>query len=538
MLIYVLELRWLQSGTTIVYMYRNGFAELAHDDYSDSPLKLSLLAGRIVIGNIEDPEVQYCVFGIYFCFIKKSTKKQEQSIVPKLELIAAEYSCHELLSFTESWLSPQVSNEAILLPGYKTPFRRDRVGKAGGGVIVYVKDNLNCSERRDLVVCGIECIWLEVRFKTKKYLYGTFYVPPNSSPQVWDNIEQSIDLALSCNLDIIVTGDFNTNQLRNTTNDRISMIKAQFSLHQVISDPTYITEHSSSLLDLILVNDPVNLLFSDVGAPLLDQIRYHLPVIGILTQPCKLHQVFKRKVYMYDRGDYDSYRHQLSLVDWDALFISNDVDVIARAITDELIDKADKNIPNRIITVRKDKPPWLTADIKRMIRKKNRIHKRAKKKNSAPDWTKFRLVRNKCNKLVLNSKTDYFSKLSTKIISETHGGKQYWSLIKSLMKCDSSDSRNIPPLQIDDDLICEDTKKAKIFNDYFCGQSNLDDSNTHLPDIPDTRTDGLGDMIISENEVVDILKILDVSKASGPDQKLQFVANTGYMRIKENILLP
>ncbi|CAG2210054.1 unnamed protein product [Mytilus edulis] len=169
----------------------------------------------------------------------------------------------------------------------------------------------------------------------------------------------------------------------------------------------------------------------------------------------------------------------------------NDVDVIARAITDELIDKADKNIPNRIITVRKDKPPWLTADIKRMIRKKNRIHKRAKKTNSAPDWTKFRLVRNKCNKLVLNSKTDYFSKLSTKIISETHGGKQYWSLIKSLMKCDSSDSRNIPPLQIDDDLICEDTKKAKIFNDYFCGQSNLDDSNTHLPDIPDTRTDGL-----------------------------------------------
>ena len=65
-----------------------------------------------------------------------------QSIVPKLELIAAEYSCHELLSFTESWLSSQVSNEAILLPGYKTPFRRDRVGKAGGGVIVYVKDNI------------------------------------------------------------------------------------------------------------------------------------------------------------------------------------------------------------------------------------------------------------------------------------------------------------------------------------------------------------------------------------------------------------
>ncbi|CAC5421703.1 unnamed protein product [Mytilus coruscus] len=67
------------------------------------------------------------------------------------------------------------------------------------------------------------------------------------------------------------------------------------------------------------------------------------------------------------------------------------------------------------------------------------------------------------------------------------------------MKCDSSDSRNIPPLQIDEDLICDDTEKAKIFNDYFCGQSNLDDSNTHLPDIPDTRTEGLDYSISPQN---------------------------------------
>jgi hypothetical protein len=48
-------------------------------------------------------------------------------------------------------------------------------------------------------------------FKTNKYLYGTFYIPPNSNAQVWEDIEQSIDLALTCNIDIIVTGDFNVN---------------------------------------------------------------------------------------------------------------------------------------------------------------------------------------------------------------------------------------------------------------------------------------------------------------------------------------
>jgi superfamily II helicase len=70
-----------------------------------------------------------------------------------------------------------------------------------------------------------------------------------ASSQVWEDIEQSIDLALTCNIDIIVTGDCNVNMLRNTSNDKISNLKNQFSLHQLISDPTYVTEHSSSLLD-------------------------------------------------------------------------------------------------------------------------------------------------------------------------------------------------------------------------------------------------------------------------------------------------
>jgi hypothetical protein len=52
----------------------------------------------------------------------------------------------------------------------------------------------------------------------------------------WEDIEQSIDLALTCNIDIIVTGDFNVNMLRNTSNDKISNLKNQFSLHQLISE--------------------------------------------------------------------------------------------------------------------------------------------------------------------------------------------------------------------------------------------------------------------------------------------------------------
>ena len=46
---------------------------------------------------------------------------------------------------------------------------------------------------------------------------------------------------------------------------------------------------------------------------------------------------------------------------------------------------------------------------------------------------------------MINSKNDYFTKLSSNIASESCGSKQYWNIIKSLMNYDSTDNRSIPP---------------------------------------------------------------------------------------------
>jgi hypothetical protein len=52
-------------------------------------------------------------------------------------------------------------------------------------------------------------------------------------------------------------------------------------------------------------------------------------------------------------------RQQLSLVDWDSLLVSDDIEISTSNITRALIDAANTNIPNRVITVRKDNPPWV-----------------------------------------------------------------------------------------------------------------------------------------------------------------------------------
>ena len=86
----------------------------------------------------------------------------------------------------------------------------------------------------------------------------------------------------SCD-EVIITGDFNDKQ--GEPNSRISRICATYSLEQLINDPTNFTENSSSVIDLIVTSCIDFVPYTGVGPPLLDQVRYHCPVIGILNSP-------------------------------------------------------------------------------------------------------------------------------------------------------------------------------------------------------------------------------------------------------------
>ena len=49
-----------------------------------------------------------------------------QSLVPKLDLITAEYEDFDILSFSESWLNDSITDDSINILNYHSPFRKDR----------------------------------------------------------------------------------------------------------------------------------------------------------------------------------------------------------------------------------------------------------------------------------------------------------------------------------------------------------------------------------------------------------------------------
>ena len=347
-----------------------------------------------------------------------------------------------------------------------------------------------------------------------------FYRPPNSDTNYFNKIEDSIGLAVDTGIrDIVVTGDFNLNTLSDLHNRKVASISNSFSLDQCISDPTHFTENSASIIDLLFVSNKSSIVSCGVGDPFLDQnIRYHCPIFAVLKFQKPTFHAHKRKVWKYDAGDYDQLRSKLSDVDWNVIQDNNDIDSQARSLTNIVTEITLSCVPNKDIVIRPAELPWLSSDIKIKIRQRKRAYRRARLLNTDFHWTKFRRLRNDVLLLIRKSKANYFESMAQRLKSNSLSSRDWWKVLKSFIN--TSSSSGIPPLQnpIDGTLVSEDLQKATLLNDFFVQQTYLDDSNQGLPVLlRDPNQPVLDSIYISPSEVKDVINVLPLGKACGPD---------------------
>ena len=440
-----------------------------------------------------------------------------QSLLNKLEILHAELFEFDILAFTETWLSPTTLIDDLLLQSYNTPERNDRAGDAHGGVIVYVKEGIRYKRRKDLEIRGIECVWIEVANNNKRILFGLFYRAPNSDANYLSSIEDSISLAVDTGIaDIIITGDFNFNYLDLQSRRKIDSLCTQFSLFQTINQPTHFTEYSSSLIDIILVSNKDNLILSGVGDPFLNQqMRYHCPIFGILKFSKPKSKSFSRHIWDYNNGDYNLLREKASQMDWESLKDDN-IDNYVENLKNAIIAITTECVPNRSIKVKPSDPPWLTSALKRHIRKRKRAYKKALQSNLDRHWNKFKTLRNEAITMIRDSKQKFFKKIADKLKSDTLSSKDWWATLKTFIIPNFKST--IPPLEYNGRIYTYETDKSNIFNQYFQGQTVLNDANAYLPDLPSpSYTTQLNSIILTPFEVESVLQTLKIGKASGPD---------------------
>ena len=126
---------------------------------------------------------------------------------------------------TESWLSPDISENEIFPFGY-APFRMDRKSKTSrsGGVFIMVRDGLICTEQPQFNM-NCELIWVKLEMAGSHPLYiGAFYKPKEDDPDSLLELRKSLDLVSKQKGNIWLLGDFNMPKL--TWPDRTPYIKS------------------------------------------------------------------------------------------------------------------------------------------------------------------------------------------------------------------------------------------------------------------------------------------------------------------------
>ena len=205
-----------------------------------------------------------------------------------------------------------------------------------------------------------------------------------------------------------------------------------------------------------------------------------------------------------------------SITDWES-FKHPNIDLSAERITNHFKEISNECIPNKIVRVKPSNLPWLTANIKKLIRKRQRLFRKARRTNDPILWQRFRRLRNKITSMIRLSKQNHIDKLAEKLKSENLSFSDWWPTLKHFIF--PGQKSTLPPLQSNDELIIDDFERANLLNDYFRDQTILDEAIDEVPDIQDyPLTSYLNDLNLNTDEVKLALKSLPIGKASVPDE--------------------
>ena len=401
-------------------------------------------------------------------------------------------------------------------------YRKDR-NIHGGGVMLLVHKDISHMPITELENDS-ESIWVKVFANKTSHFVASWYRRPGITSEEFQLFREQLDYIRTHHKgkklpSAHVLGDFNFKDI--DWPDRLSKSGSTLSqsegqilidimndhgLEQMVHFPT----REKNTLDLILTTLPGQ--FQDVHSP--DKLSDHDIVSGTLKMFIPPIKKPRRKVYLYQKGDYESMRKDTLQFAKEKYFNGHSdtrsVQENFDLLTSFIQDSADKHIPSK--TSRSvSSIPWITPEIRRKIRRKNKTHAKAKKTGSSKLRSKFETLRREIKADVRKQHDLYVNNLVGDVKANP---RDFYRYINSQKK----DTQGIPPLKRKNGkgVAQSDLEKAEEFNGQFTDVFSKNE-HTQVP-LLDRSAPFMNDIAVSKDGVIKLLKGLNPSKALGPDE--------------------
>lgn len=260
--------------------------------------------------------------------------------------------------------------------------------------MIYISSTLQAKYRTDLDFEG-EALWIEIELSKQKILVCAVYRQPHEKPQFWVNFQRSIEMALDTRARIIITGDLNVDLLTER-NHKLNQIMNTYNLINTISEPTRVGNNGQSLLDPIIVSD--DCVVHDSHVIQVDrQYSDHDATIIYIKIPLKTNKVYKRLVWNYRQADFQKCNELIEAFNWGTIINSrNSMNTNCNNFTEKYMGIVQECVPRKEVTVRPNDKLWFNSDLRREIRKRDRLHKNAVRTKKDSDVNKLKKTKKSC----------------------------------------------------------------------------------------------------------------------------------------------
>ncbi len=124
----------------------------------------------------------------------------------------------------------------------------------------------------------------------------------------------------------------------------------------------------------------------------------------------------------------------LSQTDWSRLHGDSSINDKCDYLTTAIKTAASESIPHKTALIRPADKTWVNGHIRKLIRQRKRIYRKALQTNNEIIWAKFRKKRNIVTSEIKKAKQNYNDDLSHKLRSNSTDTKLFWKISKQLFK--------------------------------------------------------------------------------------------------------
>ena len=417
-------------------------------------------------------------------------------------------SALDVIAITETWIDSAGRDHdgEFHLPGYSM-FKKDRLGRRGGGVLLYVR----CHHTPVLVPCvsAFEIVGAELRGCEMSPLFVVVYRPPQYTRDSDLDLYRVLSELLR-EKTAIVMGDFNCSVdwdldvAASGEGERLLDFKHDNFLFQMVREPT----RGVRILDLVFSTDEDLISEVEVGDGLSGCDHLMVSFSTTVDPACEV--LRHRTKLNLRRADYDRFDRELRELPLPSA--GDSAEEMWSWFKTQFLAIQARCIPlKRVGGTTKENPKWYSGEIGRAIGERRRLY-RATKISPSPEANRLLAEqRRTVKRLVRRAKAAEERRVA---LACRDNPKEFYGYV-------NSHKPRVPlgpVLAGDGSLVTSSAGIAREFNSYFSGVFTVEDVS-HIPD-PVVVYDGpntLDETVVTPAEVEAKLRELDPNKVPGPD---------------------